>query len=344
MIQKRAVIFAEGEFTGKFSKTARGILKYGSYEMIAVIDSTLKGKFVHEFLPVTKKIPFVGSLKEVLNKKPEVFILGIAPRGGQLPPSWREVIEEAIDHRLDIYNGLHLFLGKDEALKKRAEAHKVTLWDSRAYPEKLEVATAKVLGLRSKIILTIGTDCAIGKMTATYELHYEAQKQKFKSVFIPTGQTAIMIEGRGISIDAVPGDFMAGACEKMILDYGKDADYIFVEGQGSLSHLGYSNTSLALLHGSLPTHLVLCHDPSRNNIKDTPFPLPTIERTIKLNEMITPPFRKAKVCGISLNTSSMDEMNARKIITEYEQRYGLPTTDAMRFGVKNILDAITKTE
>ena len=340
MITKRAVIFAEGEFTGKFSKTARGIIKYGSYELIAVIDSTLKGKFVHEFLPSTKKIPFVGSLKEVLDKKPEVFILGIAPRGGQLPHSWREVIEEAIRNKLDIYNGLHLFLGKDEEFKKRAHEYGVSIWDSRAYPEKLDVATAKVLSLRSKIILTIGTDCAIGKMSATYELHHEARKRKLKSVFIPTGQTAIMIEGRGISIDAVPGDFMAGACEKMILDYGQSEDYIFVEGQGSLSHLGYSNTSLALLHGSLPTHLVLCHDPSRKHIKDTPFPMPTIERTIEVNEMIVPPFRKAKVCGISLNTSSMNEVSARKIIDEYEKKYALPTTDAMRFGVKNILDGI----
>ncbi len=340
MITKRAVIFAEGEFTGRFSKTARGILKYGSYDIIAVIDSTLQGKFVHEFLPITKKIPFVRSLKEVLDKKPEVFILGIAPRGGQLPPSWREVIEEAIRNKLDIYNGLHLFLGKDEEFKKRAQEYDVSIWDSRAYPSNLEVATAKVLVLRSKIILTIGTDCAIGKMSATYELHHEARKRNLKSVFIPTGQTAIMIEGKGISIDAVPGDFMSGACEKMILDYGQNADYIFVEGQGSLSHLGYSNTSLALLHGSLPTHLVLCHDPSRKHIKDTPFPMPTIERTIELNTLITPPFRRAKVCGISLNTSSMNENDARKMIEEYEKKYELPTTDAMRFGTRNILDEI----
>src|SRR5262249_17546538 len=158
----------------------------------------------------------------------------------------------------DIVNGLHDFLSDDPEIAQLAATLNRRLLDVRRPPDNLPVASGKALGVKSTIVLTVGTDCSVGKMTTSLELVKEAERRDLKAKFIPTGQTGIMIAaGEGIAIDRVIGDFMAGATEQMVVDAGSDYDFIFVEGQGSLAHPGFSGVSLALLHGAAPEYLIL---------------------------------------------------------------------------------------
>jgi uncharacterized NAD-dependent epimerase/dehydratase family protein len=339
-IKKNVAIFAEKEFGRGFSKLAEGVIRYGEYNFIGIIDSSRVGQKLSDLIKVDKEIPFLRNTKEALQKKADVFLIGVAPRGGKLPDKWIPEIKFAIENGMDIYNGMHIFLRDIEDIKNLAQEKGVFLWDTRKPPENLEIGMGRAREINGKIILTIGSDCAIGKMTTTIELDNLAKKQGLKSTFIPTGQTGIMIAGFGISIDACAGDFMSGACEKLLLDHGKNADYIFVEGQGSIFHLGYSGVTLGMLHGFLPTHMILCHDPTRLNAKDSDYPLPSIKDVIKGYEEITPFFRKAKVVGIALNLTKYNEKDSIDIIKKYENETGLPVTDPLKFGVKNLLDAI----
>lgn len=181
----------------------------------------------------------------------------------------------------------------------------------------------------------VGMDSAIGKLTATYQLAAMAKKNNYKPQIIPTGQTAVMIEGWGVTIDKCEGDFMAGAVEKMILEKEKEnnPDFYLVEGQGSLFHPAYSTTSLALIHGACPTHMVLVHRPQRKRVTSCHLlPIPKIKTAIKIYEgMAMPPFRKVKVVAIALNTHGMTDQEAKKTIEKTNRQTGLPTTDLIRW-------------
>ena len=335
----KLVIYAESEF-GKSSKTAEGVLRYGKNPVVAVIDSRQAGKTVREVTGIPSDAPIVGSMKEALALKPDALLLGTAWHGGALPPQWRPDILQAIEGGLDIINGLHDFLVDDPEISAAAQKANRKLLDVRRPPDHLPVACGRALAVPAYIVLTVGSDCSVGKMTVSLELAKVAEQRKMTAKFVATGQTGIMIDGEGIAIDRVIGDFMAGATEQMVVEAGRNHDFVFVEGQGSLVHPGFSGVTMALVHGSCPHAMVLVHNPQRKNVKDTPFPITSYEKLIRIYEDAAAAMRPSKVVGIALNTRGMDETAAQHAIKEAQEQTGLPATDAVRYGAGILFDAL----
>ncbi len=340
---RRILIYAEKAFGMKtrekfptLAKTADGILRYAKYKIAGVIDSACEEKNATE-VGQTKSVPIFRDLKQAKDKtKANTLLLGIAPSGGQLPDYFLKDLVWALKNGLDIVSGLHTPICSFKELSKLVERYKRKIWETRLPPADLPIASCRVYQeIKKPVVLMVGMDSAIGKLTATYQLAGLARKNGHKPQIIPTGQTAVMIEGWGITIDKCEGDFMAGAVEEMILEKEKEnnPDFYLVEGQGSLFHPAYSTTSLALIHGACPTHMVLVHRPQRKRVASCPLlPIPKIKTAIKTYENMTmPPFRKAKVVAIALNTQGMKEQEARKMIEDIKKQTGLPTTDLIRW-------------
>ncbi|UCG74928.1 MAG: DUF1611 domain-containing protein, partial [Gemmatimonadota bacterium] len=243
----RHAILAEGLFDIEWAKTAACIIRYRPERVVAVIDSTQAGRDASEILGFGLGIPVVGRLNEALALRPAPtsLLLGIAPQGGELPEDWRATIREALEHGLDVWSGLHTFLGDDPELARLAEAHGAALHDVRRPPAGLPVGTGRARETGALRVLTVGTDCNVGKMTAGMEIVHALRESGLRAEFTATGQTGIMIEGRGIAVDAVVTDFVAGAAERLVLEADPAAEVVVVEGQGSLLHPGYSGVTLS---------------------------------------------------------------------------------------------------
>ena len=338
----RLALYVEGEFGRGKTKTAEGILRYAKNPIACLIDSGTAGKTVHEVVGIDSPAPIVKSLAASLKYKPNALVLGTAKSGGQLPTEWRRDIISALENGMDVVSGMHDFLSDDPEISAVASKEGRKLLDVRRAPDGLPIAFGLARDLKAFVLLTVGTDASIGKMTTTLELCKEVEVRGQRAKFIATGQTGIMITGgEGIAIDRVIGDFMAGACEQMVLDGAKECDMIFVEGQGALAHPGFSGVTLALLHGSCPDALILCHNASRVGINGREdFPLQSLTRTIEAYELMASLVHPAKVVGIALNTSKVDESEAKRQIQACAEESGLPCNDAVRFGCGNLVDAI----
>jgi uncharacterized NAD-dependent epimerase/dehydratase family protein len=236
---------------------------------------------------------------------------------------------------------MHQFLGDDPGFAALAEEHGAEIRDLRRAPSGLSVPTGENLKQDATVILTVGSDCAIGKMSVSLELDRGARERGLGSVFVPTGQTGIAIAGWGIAVDAVVADFIAGAAEQLVVEGAGRGDLLWVEGQGSLVHPDYSGVTLGLFHGSAPHFLVLCHQVGDTHIQDLPaHPIPSLPELVELHERIALPARPAKVIGLALNTRRLDEEAARTAIEAAESETGLPADDPVRFGPGRLLDAI----
>ncbi len=339
----RIAILAEGAFSIFGAKTAVGVLRYSRHQIVAVIDSTKSGKVVQEVLGFGGNIPIVGSVQEALLFHPDVLLIGIAPTGGQLPAAFRHAVLEAIRHRLNVWSGLHYFLSEDEELAAEAARCDVRLWDVRKPRRDLVVGSGKALHTRAYVVLTVGTDCNVGKMTVALELRNAFERLGISAAFVATGQTGILIDGEGTPLDAVPGDFMAGEVERLVLE--KDAqgvDIILVEGQGSLLHPGFGPVTLALMLGAMPDDYILCTVPSRTTYRpDHRLPIPPLNQVIRLYEdVMAISYKLPKVRGIAANTSDLSDEEARAILAQYNQETGLPVCDPMRTGVENLLEVL----
>lgn len=343
---KKIVILAEGSFELHSGKTATGVIRYGRNEVVAVIDSTRAGQDVAQALgaDLGKGIPVVQDIHEALNYQPDTLLIGIAPKGGQLPDSWRWQLLTAMEKGLDIVNGLHFFFSEDEELQTAAKNHGVTIWDVRRPPDKKLVAQYTPHRPGSHTILAVGSDCATGKMTVMLEVNREAQRRDLNSEFVATGQTGIMISGNGLPVDRIISDFVAGMVEEMVLDFTSKYDWVFVEGQGALNHPGYSPVTLGLIHGALPDAMIFCHKAGTTGIEgydDCPFP--SFRRMIEINEDAVNWLHRqhnSKVVGISLMTSHLSEQEAYDEIKRIEDETGLPATDVIRFGAGKLVDAL----
>lgn len=342
--QARLAIYAQGEFGKKHAKTAEGVIRYGRNPVAAVIDSEKSGSTVREAVGLNCDAPIVASVSDALKHSPTALLLGTAWTGGQLPPHWRKDIIQALESGMDVVNGLHDFLENDEEIASTAKRHNRRLFDVRKPPMPLPVGAGLARDLKQHVILTVGTDCSVGKMTASLELDVEAKRRGKRSKFVATGQTGIMICGEGIAIDRVIGDFMAGATEQMVMDAAKDHDYVFVEGQGSLSHPGFSGVSLALIHGAAPRTMILVTKATKTNICELPLPLPSLTTTIKANEHMASLLRPSKIVGIAMNTWGMTKEDADRAIAAAREETGLPCQDPVRDGVKELFDAIIANE
>ena len=213
MIPKRYVILAEGfSDDPHYGKTARGILAYSPHPTVVVLDSTRAGETMR------RRARWSRRSRKPSRFGPTTAIVGVATQGGRFPPAWRALLRECIEAGLDIESGLHEFLGDDEELADLARRHGVELRDLRRPPDDLNVPTGANLEVDAKIVLTVGSDCAIGKKTVAVELDREARERGLPSVFCPTGQTGIAIAGWGIAVDAVVSDFLAGAAERIVVE------------------------------------------------------------------------------------------------------------------------------
>jgi uncharacterized NAD-dependent epimerase/dehydratase family protein len=334
--RRRLLILAEGRSGDPhFGKTARGVIRYRPEDVVALLDSQRPGEEQDGF-------PIVGSVADALRFEPTTALVGVATQGGRFPPAWRELLKESIRAGLDVENGLHEFISDDEELVALAREHGVTLRDLRKAPAGLNVPTGDNLTHGATTVLTVGSDCAIGKMTVSLELDREARRRGIKSEFVPTGQTGIAIAGWGISVDAVVADFIAGAAEQLVLEgVRRGGELLLVEGQGSLLHPAYSGVTLGLIHGSAPHGYVLCHKADERVVDgDERFPIPPLSELVDLHHRMSLLARPAQVVAVALNTRDLHEEAARRAVAETEAETGLPTDDPVRFGAAKLVDAI----
>jgi uncharacterized NAD-dependent epimerase/dehydratase family protein len=333
---ERLLILAEGfSADPHYGKTARGVLAYGERPVVALLDSTRAGE-------TQNGVPVVASVNDALCFNPTTALVGVATQGGRFPPAWRELLKTAISKDLHVENGLHEFLADDEELAGLAARHGVELRDLRRPPADLNVPTGANLELPVKTVLTVGSDCAIGKMTVSLELDRAARARGLASRFVPTGQTGIAIAGWGISVDAVVSDFIAGATERLLVEgHERGGELLMVEGQGALLHPAYSGVTLGLVHGSAPHAFVLCHLAGQTEIEGYPgHPLTSLPEIIELHERISLPARKATVAAIALNTRELGEDEAREAVSATASETGLVVDDPVRFGPDRLLDAV----
>ncbi len=336
MSTERLLLLGEGASGDPHSgKTMHGVLRYRRDDVAAILDSTRAGEN-------ESGVPIVANVSGALSLGPTTAIVGVAPAGGRFPPSWREIVRDCLRSGMHVESGLHEFLSDDPELVALAARCNVELRDLRRPPEGLNVPTGANLELPVRIVLTVGSDCAIGKMTVSLELDLEARRRGLRSVFVPTGQTGMAIAGWGIAVDAVVADFLAGAAERLVIEgHERGGELLFVEGQGALVHPAYSGVTLGLLHGSAPHALVLCHRAGATEIDDHPgHPLPSLAELVELHQRIALPARTAVVTCIALNTSGQDEETARKAIAAAEAETGLPADDPVRYGAVRLLDAV----
>jgi uncharacterized NAD-dependent epimerase/dehydratase family protein len=344
MTAPRFLIVADGDFAPMTSKTANSVIRYLPDRTVGVLDRQQAGKTVQDVLGFGGAMPIVGSMREGLALGPTAVLIGIAPQGGRMPAEWRAWLAEALDHGCDLWSGLHTFLGNDPLLAGKARAQGRTIFDLRRPPADLPIASGLAKTVDPLVVLTVGTDCNVGKMTAQLQLTKRLNERGVRTRFVATGQTGIMIEGWGIAVDAVVADFIAGAAERLVLQGATDADVVLVEGQGSINHPGYSGVTLGLLHGSCPDALILCHQSTRDYIGDYRqaawLRIPPLSEYIKLYETIGSAVHPTKVIGISLNTYDMTDAEARRACETAARETGLPATDPVRFDPAPLVDAV----
>lgn len=333
----RVALLAHEQFPGR-AKTALGVLRYADHEVVAVLDRARAGERVTEHVPDVQDAPIVGSMDAV--PACDALIIGIAPIGGGLEPDWRPDIRAAIERGCDVIAGLHYFLGDDEEFAALASEHGAKLRDLRRPPADLTVADGTAGGVEARVVLTVGTDCSVGKMTTSFELRDAARERGIDAAVVPTGQTGIVIADRGIAIDRVIGDFAAGAVERLVEDVG-DRELLIVEGQGALGHPAYSGVTTAILHGTQPDALVLCHLPGHDAVRHyESFGVPDPGEYARLYEQLAAPVSPAPVVAGAMNTSDLGPEAARAAVEDYAEAIDAPATDPVRYGADEILDAV----
>jgi D-glutamate N-acetyltransferase len=337
-VSTRYLLLAEGfSDDPHYGKTMRGVLRYRRDDVVAVLDSARAGG-------TEDGVPVVGSVEDALELGPTTALVGVATQGGRFPPEWVAILRACVEHGLDVENGLHVFLADDPELSALAAERGVELRDLRRPPAGLSTATGENLAVEATIVLTVGSDCAIGKMTISLELDLEARRRGVRSVFVPTGQTGMVIAGWGIAVDAVVADFLAGAAERLVVEGAeRGGELLWVEGQGSLLHPVYSGVALGLYHGSVPHLLVLCHECGRTEVEGAgggPHPIPPLRELVELHERLALPVRPARVAAVALNTRALGEEEARAAIEAAEEETGLPADDPVRFGAAKLVDAV----
>ena len=350
---RRLIILAEGHFGPHDGKTAMGVIRYGQDPVVAVIDSTNAGRNVTEWLGDRARfdIPIVASLADAIalgssRGEPTALLIGIAPTGGKLPPAWRRAILDSIAAGLDILSGLHTLIGDDPEFAAAARDAGVEIVDYRRPPSREETAVGRAHGPGKHVILTVGTDCASGKMSVALELRRAAIEAGLPAVFVPTGQTGMMIDGWGVAVVRVISDFSNGTCEWLVEQAEAKGDWILVEGQGALDHPAYSAVTLGLIHGTTPQAMIMVHKPGLpehdwDHVTDRTFPLQPLNDFIRLHEQIAGVVAPSKVVAIALNTSLFaDEAEARRVIAETAAQTGLPVDDPVRFGPERLWAAI----
>lgn len=313
-----------------FAKTAFGLRDWAPDKCVG--EYALDGAAVTTGLPKLKP-------REAFERGARALLIGVATRGGQVPEHWLPTLFEALGAGLDIVSGMHDRLSDIPELAAEARRAGRRLVDVRVPPADIPIASGRKRS--GKRLLTVGTDCSLGKKYTALAITRGLAERGCDVDFRATGQTGIMIAGSGIPIDAVVADFLAGAAEMLSPD-AAPGHLDVIEGQGSLFHPSYAAVTLGLLHGSQPDLFVVCHDPARTRVLGLPdIPLPSIEEVIALTVSagrLTNP--NIRCCGVSLNTSALGEGDAARVVADTCARIGLPAADPMRgIELERLLDA-----
>ena len=343
-MSEKLAIFAEGLFAAHNGKTAHGVIRYGTRDVVAVIDSTQPGRTASEVVPFSlHPVPIVATLGEAVERGAMTLLVGVAPTGGKLDPAWRAMLLAAIATGLHVEAGLHTQLSEDPELRRAATRAGVALRDLRAAPADLTVPVGPYSRPDSvTVVHSVGSDTVIGKKVVTLELDRAARERGRRSVYVPTGQTGVAIAGWGIAVDHVISDYVAGAGERLVREGATRGDLLFVEGQGGLFHPAYSGVTLGLLHGSAPDLLVLVHKAGAAALRNYPdLPIPPLAELVSAYEGVARPVRPARVAAVALNTADLSsDDEARSAIAAAESETGLVADDVVRFGPDRLLDAV----
>lgn len=278
------------------------------------------------------------TIAEAVAKGAKTLIVGVANAGGVLPDHWTADIVAAIEAGMDVASGLHTRLGSKPEIREAAARHGRQLLDVRHSDQRFDTGKGtKRTGLR---LLTVGTDCSVGKKYTALALEKGMRARGLDADFRATGQTGVFISGRGVAIDAVVADFISGAVE-WIAPAAAATHWDLVEGQGSLFHPSFAGVSLGLLHGAQPDAFVVCHEPTRTTMRGVKHPLPSIQDvidlTIRCGTLTNPAIRPV---GISINTEKLGAAEAKAYIEDVARSHNLPATDPIRFGVESIIDRL----
>jgi len=336
----RVAILAHEQFPDR-AKTAVGVLRYGDHDVAAVLDRTRAGERVRDHVPDVQDAPVVAGVDEVAGDL-DALLVGIAPIGGGFDETWRPDVRTALERGCDVVAGLHYVLADDDEFARLAAANDCEIRDVRRPPADLTVSDGTASDVDADVVLTVGTDCSSGKMTATFELVTAARERGVDAAVVPTGQTGVMVEGWGIAVDRVVADFAAGAVERMVERAAADHELVVVEGQGALAHPAYSGVTTSILHGAMPDRLVLCHVAGREAVHGYEHVLlPTPREYAALYELAANPVAPTEVVAGALNTRALDdEDRAHRAVADYSEAVEAPATDPVRFGVETILDAV----
>lgn len=275
------------------------------------------------------------TIRDAVKAGAKTFVIGAVNAGGVLKENWISEIVAAIDAGMDVASGLHVRLRSVPAIAEAATRNNVELHDLRHSDHAF--ATGKGTKRAGKRILAVGTDCSVGKKYSALCLERDMKAAGMKAEFCATGQTGKLIAERGVALDAVIADFISGAAEWITPECADD-EWQVVEGQGSLFHPSFAGVTLGLLHGSQPDAFVVCHEPSRKNMRGVSTPLPTIQQvidaTISMGSLTNPDIQ---CVGICVNTSAMAEDEAKTYLSDLGSQYGLPAVDPLRFGAEPVV-------
>lgn len=342
--ETRLALLMHDHLTLSNGKMGLGMLRYSELPIVAVVDRLHAGGDVPTLTGIARQVPIVATSEEAAALGANALLLGVANTGGILPPDWWDTLKAALRSGMSLVNSLHAPLADHPDLAPLLHADRF-IWDVRVEPPGLPNGMGRAKDVPAKRVLTVGTDMAIGKMTAAIELDRAARRRGFRSKFLATGQTGICIAGEGVALDAVRVDFATGAVESLVLKHGYDHDLLFVEGQGSLLNPA-STAWLSLIRGSIPTHLILAHRAGQQAIRTADWvKIPPLLEVIALYEAVTAAggaYPPARVVGITLNTAALDDRAAQEAIAATESETGLPVTDVVRYGAEPLLEAIVR--
>ncbi|MBO6755903.1 MAG: DUF1611 domain-containing protein [Roseibium sp.] len=278
------------------------------------------------------------AIEDGAKKGAKTMVVGAVNAGGRLPDHWVDSIVSALNAGMDVASGLHVRLGSIAAIAAAAKASGRSLYDVRHNTEVFP--TGKGTKRPGKRILTVGTDCSVGKKYTALAMDRAMSARGYESSFCATGQTGVLISGRGVALDAVVADFISGAAE-WLSPATHDNHWQVVEGQGSLFHPSFAGVTMGLLHGSQPDAFIVCHEPTRTTMRGVSTPLPSIQQvidfTVQAGRLTNPDIR---CIGIAVNTMALNEDEAWTFLAKVGEDHGLPATDPVRFGIDVIVDKV----
>lgn len=345
------VLLQHGGLTSLMGKTGLAMLRHRPGPIAAVIDPDHAGKSLREITGIDRDVPVVADLAAALVFSPMVAVVGLAPSGGRLPSPVRSDALAALQAGLHLASGLHTRLGDDPELRSACWADR-WIWDLRCEPPSLQVAQARAAALACHRVLAVGTDMAVGKMSACLELLEAARRQTLPCRFVGTGQAGLLIGGSGVALDAVRVDYAAGAVEAAVIEAGKSMPangVVLVEGQGSLCHPA-STATLPLLRGSQPTALLLVHRAGQRLLEcrssgALDVPLPPLPDLVAITEGLASLARPSgslapRVRAVALNTAKLEDLEAKQAVEAISNALNLPCTDPVRWGADPLLAAL----